>query len=254
MAPAPPRLHVLMRPGSRRAVVLRRGGSKVYCAIGWDLADDRFVVGQWCKHKIYPQRCDISPDGRWMVYFALNGRWRSETKGAWSAVSRVPYLKALLLAAEGDTWGGGGLFVRARGQTSSPLGRLFASLAGDRDVRLIGGGNYQARLRRDGWEPGRDGLSKAVGRHWLLQKIGNGERSERHRLRGRSGAVIDLPHWEWAEYDAPRRRLVWAAHGAISCAVVDREGLLGERLLFDARPMTFEAIKAPYDSPTRFVR
>ena len=99
-----------MRPESSTAVVLRRGGSKVFCVIGWDLTTDRFQVGQWCKHKIYPHRCDISSDGRYLVYFALNGRWQSQTRGSFTAISRAPYLKALYLWPQGDTWGGGGLF------------------------------------------------------------------------------------------------------------------------------------------------
>jgi len=81
----PPRLHVLMRPESPTAVVLRHGPSGVLCTIGWNLRPDVFTVGQWCRHKIYVERCDISPDGYWMVYFALDGRWKSETLGAWTA-------------------------------------------------------------------------------------------------------------------------------------------------------------------------
>jgi hypothetical protein len=100
-----------MRPESPTAVVLRQGPSKVFCTIGWDLRTDEFTLGQWCRHKIYVDRCDISPDGYWMVYFALNGEWRSETLGAWTAVSIAPYLRAVTLWPAGDTWGVGSAFL-----------------------------------------------------------------------------------------------------------------------------------------------
>ena len=110
-----------MRPESDTAVVFRRGPSRVFCSIGWNLARDEFKVGQWCKHTIYPERADVSTDGRWLLYFALNGRWKSETRGRWTALSRAPYLKAVKLWPKGDTWDGGGTFYRtASGNISSP--------------------------------------------------------------------------------------------------------------------------------------
>jgi len=41
----------------------------------------------------------------------MNGKWESETKGAWTAISKTPYLKAISLFAKGDCWNGGGLFM-----------------------------------------------------------------------------------------------------------------------------------------------
>src|SRR5215468_8845234 len=192
-----PRLHVLLRPGSPRAVVLRRGGSKVFCSIGWDLATDTFAIGQWCKHKIYPHRSDLSPDGRWMVYFALNGRWRSETRGSFTVVSRAPYLKARWLWPQGDTWGGGGLFF-----PYAPERAGFFAI--DEKLRLAHGSyaSYRIRLQRDGWTETADGFIKPAGAGWSLRKI-----------------------------------------------------LLGEpRRLFDAGPMRFEALAAPYDDETVILR
>lgn len=251
----PPRLHVLLRPEVAKAVVLRRGGSKVYCAIGWDLSTDGFSVGQWCKHKIYPRRCDLSPDGRWMVYFALNGHWDSEVRGSWTAVSRAPYLKAVCLAPQGDTWGGGGLFVSDGKTPSSGLGRLFASVQRSPRFRLAtgAGAGYQDRLQRDGWRLGSDGFEKALGKGWTLHKILGDEPKEQHRLRATDGRVIDLPQWEWADLDAPRRRIVWAEAGSIRCAPLTHDGIGPVRELFDARPMAFEPIPAPYDDETLFV-
>jgi hypothetical protein len=66
------------------------------------------------RGRIYERRCDLSPDGRHFIYFAMNERWQSETRGSWTAISRVPYLKAVSLFAKGDCWHGGGLFLSNR--------------------------------------------------------------------------------------------------------------------------------------------
>src|SRR5262245_51228457 len=110
-AKAAARLHVLLSRTETTAVVIRRGPSKLVCTFGWNRSDDTFVVGQWLRGRIYERRADVSPDGKYLIYFAMNGRWDSETKGAWTGVSRAPYLKALVLLPKGDCWNGGGLFT-----------------------------------------------------------------------------------------------------------------------------------------------
>ncbi|MFZ6870576.1 hypothetical protein ACO0LF_00725 [Undibacterium sp. Di27W] len=64
---------------------------------------------------LYPQRCDLSPDGGLLLYFVLQER-RGYTsyKSSWTAVSRLPWLHALGLWPEGGTWGGGGYFITNR--------------------------------------------------------------------------------------------------------------------------------------------
>jgi hypothetical protein len=41
----------------------------------------------------------------------LDGKWSSETEGAYTVLSRPPYFTALALFPEGSTWGGGGRFL-----------------------------------------------------------------------------------------------------------------------------------------------
>src|SRR5436190_13778779 len=79
----------------------------------WDRRRDTCRVGQWLKGRIYERLSDLSPDGKHFLYFALNGKWQSESRGSWTAISRAPYLKALAFFPAGDTWGGGGLFTTA---------------------------------------------------------------------------------------------------------------------------------------------
>jgi hypothetical protein len=80
------------------------------------------------------------------------------------------------------------------------------------------------------------------------------EPKELHRLRGPGGRVLELPLWEWAELDAPRQRVVWAEQGTIRCASVTPEGIGKDCQLFDARPMSFAPIPAPYDDETVFLK
>jgi hypothetical protein len=109
------RLFVIMAGRSPRAVILRRGPSPWSHVIRWNTSKDEFEHGAWFKGRIYEQRCDLSPDGELLLYFALKGsRWRTNYHGAWTAVSRAPWLHALALWPEGSTWGGGRRFVAER--------------------------------------------------------------------------------------------------------------------------------------------
>ena len=101
------RIYVLLARDAPKAVVFRRGPSNHVLLIKWDLAEDSFEVGQWLKGRIYERRCDLSPDGELLVYFAADFR---RSIGSWSAVSRPPFFTALALWPKGNCWGGGGLF------------------------------------------------------------------------------------------------------------------------------------------------
>ena len=109
--PFPARLHVIAARDAKSAVVIRRGPSKYTCVLSWNRENDEFKVAQWMKGKIYEECSDLSNDGKYFIYFALNGKWHRETQGVWTAISRAPWLKAIALFAKGNTWNGGGLFV-----------------------------------------------------------------------------------------------------------------------------------------------
>jgi hypothetical protein len=75
---------------------------------GWNTTDDTFEQGQWLKGRIYERRCDLSPAGDLLLYFAANYR---KPYYSWSAISRPPFLTALAMWPKGDGWGGGGHFL-----------------------------------------------------------------------------------------------------------------------------------------------
>ena len=64
------KLHAILPRKGDKAVVFRRGPSSCVAVIGWDLRKDTFMVGQWLRGRIYPFRCDLSPSGEYLLYFA----------------------------------------------------------------------------------------------------------------------------------------------------------------------------------------
>lgn len=272
----PARLHVLLARKAPVGVVIRRGPSKSVCTLLWDRETDEFRLGQWLRGRIYERRADLSPDGRHMIYFAMNGRWGDATGGSWTAISRAPHLKALTLFAKGDCWRGGGLFIDDRRYWLNDGGdhEPHKSIRDSREVRRdprhrppqeFGGecpGVYYPRLLRDGWslvgseEIGKwrelSVFEKRVGDGLILRKFAHAELGappgkgcywDEHELDGPEGS-IPLPDAEWAEADGPR--LVWAAGGKLFAAPLDAPGLAEPRLLHDFNDMTFEPIRAPY--------
>ena len=267
----PARLHVLLAKDSPMAVLVRRGPSLQTAAIGWNRADDSFTLGQWFKGRIYHFRSDISPDGKHWIYFAMSKLARTYT-----VVAKTPYLKALDFYPKGDAWNGGGLFTSNRdywlntGPFAYGIPKKTSKFSvqdkwlGKDDEQGECPGVYFRRLQRDGWthlswtQPGAEHsvwrFEKRINEHWNLIKLfnakwpskpGQGIYFEEHLLQHKKTAQeITFPDWEWADIDGAR--LLWAEKGLIMQGRVSKNGLEGKKMLFDANPLSFEQIKAPY--------
>lgn len=273
----PARIHAILARDSRVGVVFRRGPSKNVCTFLWDRDNDTLSVGQWLNGRIYERRADISPDGQFLIYFAMNGKWDSETGGSWTAISRAPWLKAVTLYAKGDCWEGGGLFLSNKSfwlndRYFTPGRILLESQYPVRDKdympkKKFGAedtGVYYPRLLRDGWvlierhEYDKWNsvciFEKTVNDHWVLRKIaheqigsppGKGCYWDEHELHSKDSRVLPLPSWEWADID--NGDLVWAANGCLYRASANRiEPFENTRVLDDFNPDRFQAIEAPY--------
>lgn len=271
MPSPPPRLYVLLASQARLGLVIRRGPARKVATILWDRKSDEFKLGQWMKGRIYERRCDLSPNGNYFLYFAMNGKWASETKGAWTAVSRAPYLKAVALYPKGDCWHGGGVWtgpgtfwlsgqhevlressmVRRDPTYDPPHAVLFEQADSTRHLR--DGWSLLDRGTLEAW-PRHPVFEKPLGRGWILRKVLN---AAKHRPKDRgfdwdhyeivhseSGTNLACPEWDWADLDD--RRLVWAAQGKLFAAQITKHGPADERELFDFGPMEIEAIEAPY--------
>lgn len=275
MARFAPRIHVLLASAAPIGLVIRRGPSKCVATLLWNRQTDQFQLGQWLKGRIYERRSDLSPDGTHFLYFAMNGKWQTEARGSWTAISRAPYLKALAIFPKGDCWHGGGLWSGNRKYwLNDGYGHtvLRDTKAVRRDLKYQpsvnhGGecpGVYYPRLIRDGWSlketvqvgkwKGRVIFEKPCPNGWILRKVaheevgappGKGCYWDEHELiHPASNHSISCPQWEWAELDG--KRLAWAAEGKLNAGRLTDQGLVNATLLYDFNAMAFEAIEAPY--------
>lgn len=258
-------------------VVFRRGPSKQVCSFLWERDTDTFSLGQWLNGRIYERRADISPDGRLLIYFAMNGRWQTETGGSWTAISRAPWLKAISLYGKGDCWEGGGLFLSNSSYWLNDRyfskGRILeesreASRVADYSPATTFGaedtGVYYPRLLRDGWVlverrenakwNSETRFDKRIDAQWTLRKIaheqvgsppGKGCYWDEHELRANDSTALLLPSWEWADIDDGQ--LVWAERGCLYRASLGRDVALSNvRVLHDFNSYRFMAVEAPY--------
>jgi hypothetical protein len=98
------RLYAILARKSSVAVVFRRGPSNSVLLTQWNTDNDTFEHGQWLRGRIYERRCDLSPDGALLLYFA--GKYKSRfVPGLQSAVHHISKrlhcgLKAMDGAAE----------------------------------------------------------------------------------------------------------------------------------------------------------
>jgi hypothetical protein len=86
----------------------------------WDLEDDEYEHGAWLAGTVYPQRCDLSPDGRWFAYFALKPSSTWDAGSTYIAVSRLPWFTALVAWGTDGTWTSGVRFVDDRERWTLP--------------------------------------------------------------------------------------------------------------------------------------
>ncbi len=156
------RLYAILARNAPFGVVFRRGPSRNVLLIGWNTSDDTFQRGQWLKGRIYERRCDLSPEGDLLLYFAASYR---KPYYSWSAISRPPFLTALAMWPKGDGWGGGGHFLSPTRMALNHRDNEFKLAEGFSVPRWLqikqfgerpGWGEddpvWSERLKRDGWK------------------------------------------------------------------------------------------------------
>jgi hypothetical protein len=253
--PRPPaRLSILFARDAPVAAIFRTGPVNTTALIEWNTAKDTFRLGQWVKHKIYPERSALSPDGRHLVYFAYKYHLRDGSMGGgFTVISRMPYFTARALFIEGGTWGGGGVFLD---NTHVMLRGIWPS-GGDRlpdGLKLVFPATTHARARVV------QAQSQKGKKKGMRQKIAQAE------ARVQSGAPYVYGNGKPAQIAPRMRQRFHDAHrwtdGKATpdrslpplpdwCVV--RDGCLyrrlqsgAERLLKDFNAMRFEPIAAPY--------
>lgn len=283
MSAAAVRLYAILAREAARAVVFRRGPSKQVLLISWNMETDQFSEGQWLKGRIYERRCDLSPDGELLLYFAAS--WKGPYQ-SWSAISRPPYLTALALWPKGNAWGGGGLFTSG---THMWLRHDDAELAPGfklpKWLKVEPAGSYgedapgwYGRLERDGWELRHEGerIERWGSSPWIeykppmvwarphplapaayeLQMIISGvyERNgpwyvtEHAVVDKRTNATTSLGRSDWADWCHRSGDILFAAGGQILRASADN--LDAARTIADFTGHRFVNVEAPQPART----
>ncbi len=232
------RLYVVPATQAPTAIVFLRKGPWWILA-RWDLDTRRVTEGASFKGKLYPRRCDLSPDGTLLSYFALKGKGpdflgQSGLK-CYHALSRVPWLFALAAWPEAGTYTRGHHFVAATEALPMPpaphgdgaaLAKLRLGLARTPPAA------YAAERRR-GWVEAADCPARGANDMWderrrvMLEKprplgpetlrleddglvdaaLGFDNRRPRYRwARGKESAIVERA--DWCDWDPFGRLLV----------------------------------------------
>lgn len=100
-------LYIIPACSSPQALVIRRGPSKWWHLLMWDRDTGRVKPGSWFNGKLYPERCDLSPRGDWMVLLAYRGH---REPLAWTALCKPPSASAIGFWPQDSVKVGGGYF------------------------------------------------------------------------------------------------------------------------------------------------
>ena len=246
MAGSVPAPRIFGIPAARVPIVavLRRGPSAWSHVGRWDLASGAYTPGSWIRGNLYPQRCDLSPDGRWLCYFTLKGSARWGPGPTYIAISRLPWLTALAAWGTCGTWTRGLHFV-GRGDHAGvgepehgdirPLRRVLglaasrpASFAVERRRGWTEVAGSPARAKSDMWDerraealtmekprPGAPGTRLLVSGWFAAFREGSpGARTVRYAVV-RGGKERELDGVQWADWDGRGRLLVATADGRL---------------------------------------
>ncbi len=198
----PPRLSVLLASEAPIGLVLRRGPTNLVRVVVWDRAKDKFKPGPWFKGRIFADRSGLSPDGRRLIYFAMGGlAWAiPATGGTWTAISRLPSLKAIALWGQGGTGAGGGIFTSNRSFWLDADSNTLL-LRDDSGLRREMQPPAESRNEMHGWVL-KEGsaedrvFEKNLREGWILRRAG---RRAGYELEQPNECKLAFPTWEWAD-------------------------------------------------------
>lgn len=278
------RLYVLLARKAPIAAVFRRGPSKRVLLLTWNTETHEIRKGQWFKGRIYERRCDLSPSGEKLVYFAAKQRPPHFT---WTAVSRPPFLTALAMWPKGNAWGGGGLFTNERtlALNHAPGERVLSE--GFRLPKTI---QVEPMRGRAGWGEDDPIWSERLARDgWILKQRGKGQENKRgskiwweftepliwtkargslvlemrvlgvHEIEGPwyvvehrvlaagAGVELSLGRSDWADWSRSGE-LLFAREGQLFRIPVLPSGLGDPIQVADLRHLQFEEVLAPGDA------
>jgi hypothetical protein len=166
-----PRIYGIPALDAPVVAVVRRGPSS-WAGIGrWDLAAMTYEQGAWLRGTLYPQRCDLSPDGRWLCYFALKSSARWELGPTYVAISQLPQLEALAAWGTAGTWTRGAHFSAdpAEWNVSPPEHGTVDFLRGRIGLALTAPASYAVERRR-GWHEAEGTALRDAADPWEVRR------------------------------------------------------------------------------------
>jgi len=257
-----PRIYCIPAVEAPVVAVLARGPSNWSWVGRWDLERRRFDSGGWLRGRVFPRRSDLSPDGRYLCYFAHKPGAGWEHGETYVAVSKLPWLTALHTLGTCGTWTRGYFFAEADPRSNVE------------DVRLPNGYGLRpnqvvqfAVERRRGWTETADSPRRAPGDFWderrnarlqkrqpggkrllCVESLGwvGGEFGVDQAVDGvrvgysleTEGDIEPLSRFQWADWDRKGRLLVATRDGRLQIRDLDGHGspVLFEEDLCSAEP------------------
>lgn len=244
----PPRIYCIPATRAPVAAVFRRGPTNWSHVGRWDLAERRYEPGAWLGGRVFPRRSDLSPDGRFLCYFAHKPSATWKHGEAYVALSKLPWLDALHAFSTCGTWTRGYYFTEGEGSESTEDTKLPIPY-GLRSIPII----QFANERRRGWEEAADSPQRDPSDAWderrnariqkrqpagdrllCLESLGwaGGEFGVDQAVDGLRVAywlVVDgeiqlLNHVQWADWDREGHLLVATRSGKLQVWNLDSNG------------------------------
>ena len=157
----PPRIYCIPATNAPVVAVFRRGPTNWSHVGRWDLAERRYEPGSWLRGRIFPRRSDLSPDGRFLSYFAHKPSATWEHGEAYVALSKLPWLTALHAFRTCGTWTRGYCFTEHQ-DSENPEDAALPIPYGLRSIPVV----QFANERRRGWSETADCPHRAPDDMW----------------------------------------------------------------------------------------
>jgi hypothetical protein len=228
------------------------------------MENDTFERGQWFKGRVYERECDLSFDGKYLIYFAATNR---PPLYRWLAISKLPYFTALAFWPSGSIVGGG-LFISAdtfalrnaiySAKPPGMIGSPFRMLEGREHSDEVMDG--RAVMRRSGWTI----LNEIEDEELLMQKphptlpfrlqlftndfSGRGSKTVlRYRAFSEDNEIFPWQRWSWADWDVSGD-LLYATDGKIFRSAMTQSTIGPGVELADFCHDTFSEVRPPTEA------
>lgn len=244
-----PRLYCIPATRAPVVAVFRRGPASWSHVGRWDLAQRRYEPGAWLRGRIFPRRSDLSPDGRFLCYFAHKPSATWEHGEAYVAISKLPWLSALHAFGTCGTWTRGYYFTEAGdGESFGDAGIAIpyglrsipaVQFANERRRGWVQAADSPRRARADTWDerrnarmqkrqPGEERVLCVESLGWAGGEFGVKQAVDGLRVRyslEADGEVQLMDHLQWADWDQEGRLLAATRSGKLQICNADHNGL-----------------------------